>query len=285
MKGSIWNCKKSIPVAELSEAELKEAIHEWAEGCDSLEELLWLCYNNGIKTNGCCAGAHHFAYVDFLLNEGKEKLLEVMSTAWKYGKINFFCQFYGNPRSGPDWYKTVINLSPRKNADAIPLFGELCSVLKKEVPVSKSKVCKAFLDVLYFFDEKKPDFLIHMNKKADSLFHFYFTAFIDTPNIEYYSKLFGKIGYTEVKNPNKPIIVWEFETEDENALKDILETTLKVFESEWTVEIPSEPNEMMDYNFIALIMRRKFGTDEEGVKKFNEWMMSNWGKPFKDMTF
>ena len=108
MKGSTWNCLKSIPVDDLSEAELKEAIHEWAEGHDSFEELLWLCYNNGIKTNGCCAGDHHFAYVDFLLDEGKEKLLEMMSAAWKYGKINFFCQFYGNPRSGSDWYKTCL---------------------------------------------------------------------------------------------------------------------------------------------------------------------------------
>lgn len=285
MKGSTWNHGASIPVSDLTESELKEAIHEWAEGCDSLEELLWLCNQNGLETNGCDAGNHHFAYIDFLLKEENAKLMEIMSAAWNYGKCNFFCLFFGNPRSGRDWYKTVINLSPRKNADAVPLFNELCSVLKKEKSVSESQVCKKLLELIEFLDDKEADITMHMNKKADSLYHFYFKAFSGSHNVEYFTKLFSNLGYTEVKSPNKPIIAWEFETTDEKELEEFLKKTLEVFKCEWSLELPNEPTEDMDFNSIALVMRRKFGTDDEGIKKFNEWLKINWRKPFKEMIF
>lgn len=228
MKGNNWNRGASIPVSDLNESELKEAIHEWAEGCDSLEELLWLCHNNGLETNGCDAGNHHYAYIDFLLNDGSEKLLKVLSAAWEYGKVNFYCQFSGNPRSGPNWNKTVINISPRKNADAIPLFDKLCSILKGEKPVTESELCNAFLKVVKFLDKKKPDVGIHLNRKSESLYHFYFKTFKNSRNVELYSELLCKVGYAEVRNPNKPIVSWEVETSDEKELVEILEATLRL---------------------------------------------------------
>lgn len=62
---SKYNNIKSIPIDSLSKEELKTAIHEWAEGDDAMERLLWAFYNKGIKTNGCHAGTRPYIGIDY----------------------------------------------------------------------------------------------------------------------------------------------------------------------------------------------------------------------------
>ena len=47
-----WNTGAGIPISSLSQDELKEAIHEWAEGSQELENFLWECYHNDVTTIG-----------------------------------------------------------------------------------------------------------------------------------------------------------------------------------------------------------------------------------------
>ena len=116
MGKSKWNYGCSIPILALSEAERKEAIHEWAEGNDSLERLLWNCYENKVVTNGCCAGEHHRPYVDFLIEESSrdalKQILDAADNRSNYKAI--FLMSGGNPYSGPDWYKPILGISPCK---------------------------------------------------------------------------------------------------------------------------------------------------------------------------
>ena len=75
-----WNTGASIPVTSLTLEELKEAIHEWAEGCDELEELLWACYHNGLETSESHV-AEHNNYFSFYISEKSEEQAKRLLTA------------------------------------------------------------------------------------------------------------------------------------------------------------------------------------------------------------
>ena len=77
---SKYNSGASIPISSLSDEELKIAIHEWAEGNDSLESLLWKCYKNGIETQGCHSGLN--SYLQIGLKSPKDKLVVWTTTPW-----------------------------------------------------------------------------------------------------------------------------------------------------------------------------------------------------------
>ena len=51
-----YNNGKDQDINQLSKNEQLDAIHEWAEGSQSLENLLRYCLKNSIPTHACCAG-------------------------------------------------------------------------------------------------------------------------------------------------------------------------------------------------------------------------------------
>ena len=69
---SKYNNMTSIPIDSIPKEEIAVAIKEWAEGDESLEKLLWCCYEKGIKTDGCHAGSH--PYIAFCYSDDLDKL-------------------------------------------------------------------------------------------------------------------------------------------------------------------------------------------------------------------
>ena len=53
---SKYNTGVPMDINELSEEELKDAFHEWAEGSQALEQLLNEGYKQGLISLACCAG-------------------------------------------------------------------------------------------------------------------------------------------------------------------------------------------------------------------------------------
>ena len=51
---SQYNTGVPIPLAELSDEERRTAMHEWADGSASLEQLLNESYDNGLLSHACC---------------------------------------------------------------------------------------------------------------------------------------------------------------------------------------------------------------------------------------
>lgn len=79
MKGK-YNTGEAIDLKELSEEEAKEAIHEWAEGSEALEELLLEGYEKGFLSNACCAGEiedEQLPYIDYLLNSEDSRKMAI----------------------------------------------------------------------------------------------------------------------------------------------------------------------------------------------------------------
>lgn len=66
--------EKVIDIDNVPKEKIPMLFSKWAEGCGELEELLWTCYDKGIKTIGSCAG-HADSAEKYLMRDGTEKII------------------------------------------------------------------------------------------------------------------------------------------------------------------------------------------------------------------
>lgn len=285
MNRSKWNCGKSIPIGGLSEAELKVAIPEWAEGNKTLEELLWLCHKKGVETVGCDAGDHHFAYLDVALKSDRDNLCKLLNAAVNMKRSTLMFSFNGNPRSGPNWHEAHISISPHPNDDASAFFAELCTALKKPWGKKPAEAVKQLLNIADFFEDKESSFTIRLYKSETNMFAI--ECWGNSRNWEYFTELFEAAGLHTMTNkkPNIPLKAWGIKTKNVFELSCALRSVYENVRLKWNLPLPEKFTEDMDFNSMALLMRRKFGTDEAGVAKLNEWVRNNWGKPYNEITY
>lgn len=138
-----WNRMESIPIASIdSQKELKQAINDWSEGNRHLKKLLWTCYNNNVVTSGCHSGhGKGVPYIDFdYQGSNTEKLKQIISTTLSIGNSQIFIMFGGNPRSGADWYKTVINSCPLLVKDTKRFLIGLTKATENNVEIQDESV-------------------------------------------------------------------------------------------------------------------------------------------------
>lgn len=70
---SKYNTGKPIDISELTDAERKQAFHEWAEGSQALEQLLNVGYERGFFSHACCGGDTGRPYISYKLNDDQSK--------------------------------------------------------------------------------------------------------------------------------------------------------------------------------------------------------------------
>ena len=281
-----WNCGKTIPIGRLSSDELNVAIHEWAEGNETLEELLWLCHKKGVETTGCDAGDHHFAYIDIALRSDRESLCKVLNAAVNLKRCSLLFSFSGNPRSGPLWYEPHIGIFPNRREDVQPVYEELCTALKKPWGKKPSKVTEQLLNIADFLKDKEAGLSVRLYERQEG-YLFAVECLGNSRNWNYFSELFVAAGLhiMENKKPNLPLQAWGIKTKNVFELSCALRSVYETMRLKWNLPLPEKFTEDMDFNSMALMMRRKFGTDEIGEEQLNEWVRDNWGKPFDQITY
>ena len=275
MGKSLWNRGASIPIEALSESERKEAIHEWSEGNYHLENLLLQCYQKGIVTGGCDAGDHHSAYVDFYVEDSsKEAVRRILLATQNHGNVGAFLLMGGNPYSGPNWYKPVISLSPIKSKEAESFFDMLSSSLEEGKESFNDEVFTNILDFYEFFKEKIAGIHVRILETENDGYRLSMECYGDKCHWEYLSELFKKAGMKkdEKLSQNAPCMIWELKCSDKATFNLEAKRVLEVLNDGWCLEIPEEVTEDMGFNQQALIMRRRFGSDANGVKRMNDWL-------------
>lgn len=289
VEASKWNRGKSIPVSSLDDVSLREAIHEWAEGSQALEELLLICNKNGWETSGCDAGNHgHPPYLDFDLENNFQKLEKIISAVWNFENgSNIRILFGGNPKSGPDWYKTVVDFSPTKKKDAELFWQTLVNVVSSENYQPLTNACKYLLKIVEFLADKESGFsLLLSNGKTADAYTLDISLSANMYNWKYYTEIFESVGFKTKKNTTGPMrIFWYISATNEEDIEEVLKKTLDIFIQKWSLELPNEVSEEMNFTTMAMVMRRKYGTDENGRKRLAEWIEKNFMKPFSEMTF
>ena len=274
-----WNRGNSIPIDSLTFDELEEAIHEWAEGSEILEELLWLCYEKSVYTTGCDAGDHHFAYIDFDITKGNTKNLQkLINAALKMRRCSILVKFEGNPRSGPDWCVPTLGLFPLKKGDVKSFFKLLCKSLKRKRGAEPREISKQFLNIVNFLEDKETGLSVRLERNGG--YRFILDSFMNSRNWDYFTEIFESAGLEVMhhSDPKAPVLAWGITVEKEHEMVAVLSRVYEVMKNNWTLEIPDKLTPDMDFNCMAIFMRRQFGTDEEGIAKLKEWVDTNWEK-------
>lgn len=274
-----WNRGNSIPIDSLTFEELEEAIHEWAEGSEILEELLWLCYEKSVYTTGSCAGGHHFAYIDFDFTKGNaENLQKLINAAFKMRRCHLYCMFTSNPRSGPGWYIPKLSLAPLWKDDVKHFFKLLCSALKRKCGAKPREISVQFFNVVNFLKDKETGLSVRLVKNRN--YQFTIESYRNWRNWDYFTELFEEAGLEVIhpKEPNVPSLEWGINVNKEHEMATILGRVYEVMKDNWTLELPDKLTPDMEFKNMAVFMRRQFGTDEAGIAKLKEWVVANSGK-------
>lgn len=96
-------------ISKIRKEELEEKFDIWSEGSLELKKLLNFCYQNGVVTSGCC---RHLPYLEMDLEESDLSLIAKMLTgAYEATGVKIYLAKGGNPYSGPNWHKTIFNIS------------------------------------------------------------------------------------------------------------------------------------------------------------------------------
>ena len=79
-----YNNGVPMSLEEMSEEEIDQAMHIWAEGSESLERVLKESYKNGLLSHACCAGGPEphsvFPYIAFKLHNDKSRKIAIYLT-------------------------------------------------------------------------------------------------------------------------------------------------------------------------------------------------------------
>ena len=266
MGKSKWNNRKSYVISELSESELKEAMPEWAEGSQYLEELLWECHRNGIVTNGCDDRGHE-GYLGVTIRDSSEKLRYLLGGTWNFENSEISLDFGGNPYSGNDWYKTCLTVAPNGPCDMNEFWSFLVEALKNQDGHNCDNAFMQVYPINEFFEGKEAGLSVRFIREGN---HRKLTVRC-WRNKKFFASLFETIGLKYEGEFGRDAR-WSFLTEDEETLKHCAQQFLEVLKANWTLELPTEIDADMDLADVALMMRRKFGTNPDGIEAFNTWL-------------
>ena len=277
--GTLWNSGKSIPVYSLTPEELKEAIHEWAEGCEELEKLLWTCYRKGIETAGSHVGKHN-NYLDFYVNSNSvNQLKRVLSVAESYGFAETFMMFGGNPFSGPDWYRTHVDISCLIPENVREFYTCTTQVLENENQEVSTRCFALMLEFAEFFEDKLAALTFRMKVRNHCEYEFFIEKHCGQRDWATLDELFSSVGMIQKKRDDVPFVSWYIRSSSEEDFYLTILALLESIRNKWNLKTPTEIVDNDAPFFNALIMQKKFGTSPEGVKKMNDWINSNCHHP------
>lgn len=273
---SKYNHMQSIPIDSISNEEINQAIKEWAEGDEALEKFLWACYEKGIKTSGCHAGAR--PYIDFEYQKGLDNLLNV--TQKTSGSHIFVSVDGGNPSSGPDWDKPSVSLSldTKYQDEADDYFNKLTNSLKDEISEKKENSLFKLLD---FFIDKESTLSFGFSHTSDNQYTFSIkSGKIPDSRYNYYDNIFTKAGLIEDKTTfpeSNKIYDWKIES---NSLDDILRKMEYIAEyiiNNYTLPAPISEDEILDYYSQVRFKKKTLPKNE-----FEKWFDESEQKQFKN---
>ena len=274
---SKYNNMKSIPIDSLNEEELKKAIKEWAEGDDSMEKLLWTCKLKNVETTGCHAGAQ--PYISFCVNDSKEEIIKLINVIYKKEESQILITSDGgNPFSGPKWFAPGImlgiNTLYKDKADAF--FNELSDALlsNKKVNNDDFVLFSKIIDLYNFFIEKES--CINYRIRHLQLNNYIFTAEVIARNrdFNYFNELFTKAGFTLDETCKIDIKKqWKIENSDKNILEEKLKNAISFIIDNYSLSLPTKESEIENFTALAHFKMREFGNTDEGIKKFNDWLV------------
>lgn len=273
---SKYNRIVSIPIERIPKRRIKKAIHQWAEGDAAMERLLLACYDRGIRTSGCHAGAR--PWISFNYQDNLERLIPLFEITQKeIGSQLLISIDGGNPFSGPDWYKPSLligtNFEYKDEADIY--FDKLTSILDE----TNNKNNHFMLRLLEFFIGKESALLLRFKHNEDKFVFYIESREIPNDRYEYYNQIFTKAGLTEVVNAEgfpPTMHAWKIESDKLDDILLKLDSITNYIIDNYSFDVPKSDDEII--NFIS---RTRFKKKTLSEKEFNKWLKKEKKRLFK----
>lgn len=275
---SKYNRIQSIPVSSIPKEEMAQAIKEWAEGDEAMERLLWACYNNGLITNGCHAGA--FPYISFNPQKDGKELLSLFEVTQNEDDFQILITIDGgNPFSGPEWYLPNINFSnsTEYKDEADIYFDKLTQAIE-----NKKEGTHPMIELFEFFKEKETALLLRLRKKSGENLKFTIeTRPIIDDRYEYYNKVFTKAGLVEVKHNSgdEKRHAWKIEDKEVDSILGKISKATRIIENEFMLD-----EELEEENILSFINLAKFKKKNLTEEEFDEWLAEKREKLFSERS-
>ena len=281
MGKSRWNRMVSIPVNSLTHEELKEAIHEWAEGHEELEELLWTCYQEGIETAGSHVGEHGNYFQFYADSNSTKQLNRIFSATESYGFAETHMMFGANPFSGPNWYRTHVDIECLLPEKVGEFYYQTALALKDEKQELSARCFPLMLEFAEFFEDKLAGLAFRMKVHNYCEYEFFIEKHGGQHDWSAFDELFGSFGMIQKKRERDDVRFdcWYINGFSEDDFYVTIKTILDGVRNKWNFETPTEIVDEKDTFFNALLMQKKFGTTPEGVQKMNDWINANCKDP------
>lgn len=278
-----YNNLSSIDVYSLSPEELKIAIHEWAEGDETMEELLWKCYNSGVETKQSHAGAR--PYIEISADRSIDKVKNLISSVCNVdGFSTRIAPDGGNPFSGDVFYKPGLGLfflRTENQEDADNIFRKMTQSL--DMQYEPNKMIDSYINLYNAFKGKESNLDFRITFR-DGKYQFS-TCINGRYNLEQFNELFSKIGLT----PGKfgVMDVWLFESDNIEDFGNKMEYFTNTLINNYSFELPDKLDERMSFNEKFLYIRRRF-VERDGndlaYKKFSNSFLEKYEQYKKDIA-
>ena len=271
---SKYNHIHSIPIESIPKEEIAIAIKEWAEGDEAMERLLWACYENGIKTDGCHTGM--CPYLGLKYTGSNDKVIKLLAACINIEESQIFISpDGGNPISGEDWYITNIGIG--FETESIEKSGKnldtLSSALNNDTSLKEKELVSLLLKLSDFLVGKESALKLRFNYSENK----YSFSIECTPVNEevsiYFDKLFKEANFFEAENPVKESKrrFWKIESDNLDDMINKLRESINYIINNYSLEPPTREEDITDLHQLARFKRKEFGNDVDSYERFVAW--------------
>lgn len=271
---SKYNHIHSIPIESIPKEEIAIAIKEWAEGDEAMERLLWACYENGVKTDGCHTGM--CPYLGLKYTGSNDKVIKLLAACINLEESQIFISpDGGNPISGEDWYITNIGIG--FETESIEKSGKnldtLSSALNNDTSLKEKELVSLLLKLSDFLVDKESALKLRFNYSENK----YSFSIECTPVNEevsiYFDKLFKEANFFEAENPVKESKrrFWKIESDNLDDMINKLRKSINYIINNYSLEPPTREEDITDLHQLARFKRKEFGNDVDSYERFVAW--------------
>lgn len=271
---SKYNHIHSIPIESIPKEEIAIAIKEWAEGDEAMERLLWACYENGVKTDGCHTGM--CPYLGLKYTGSNDKVIKLLAACINIEESQIFISpDGGNPISGEDWYITNIGIG--FETESIEKSGKnldtLSSALNNDTSLKEAELVSLLLKLSDFLVDKESALKLRFNYSENK----YSFSIECTPVNEevsiYFDKLFKEANFFEAENPVKESKrrFWKIESDNLDDMINKLRESINYIINNYSLEPPTREEDITDLHQLARFKRKEFGNDVDSYERFVAW--------------
>lgn len=167
-----WNTKYNygIPIdtSTLDVGEYQQCAKEWSEGDKNLEELLYTCLTNKIKTHACCSGHngekpriegeedHWNPYISFILNKKNGDIIDMIVTRFK--SLDGIKISYISEKKNETPARVTLSFPRGTNTEVFKQINEICKGAKQGEHFDKDETFTSIRTIIQETEPSKPGY-------------------------------------------------------------------------------------------------------------------------------